>query len=215
MKQILLFTTFLIITCSSLSAKTDTLTSRTLLRPNTIQLHAGDYYMPDTEHAGKPVSQIGVTLQRIIFKGLTIGVGYTKWRTVKYGGAGAASISYFFYNDPIVGAQHALKNYQMLDFWLSYKTKIAPQHYISPVVGVSHCWGLDYYYYSHVVLSPIESETLISNNKAQYNGIIGGVTYDYYFLNNRLNIGADILFRYYPQRIKQQYDSGIHIGFNF
>ena len=107
------------------------------------------------------------------------------------------------------------KNYQMLDFWLSYKTKIAPQHYISPVVGVSHCWGLDYYYYSHVVLSPIESETLISNNKAQYNGIIGGVTYDYYFLNNRLNIGADILFRYYPQRIKQQYDSGIHIGFCF
>lgn len=215
MKQILLFTALFTITLSSLSAKTDTLTTRHPPRSNAIRINVGDYYMPDTEHMGEPWSQIGLSVERRIFKNLYVGLAYTKWRTSNSRGTGRAFITEAILGTPIVGQQVMMEYYKMYDAWLTYKIQLASHHYIAPAIGFSQCRGVDVITEFHTILSPIETETFFGRRNVVYNGLITGITYDYYFLNSRINLGADLRFRYYPGRIKQQYDSGIHIGFCF
>ena len=215
MKQILLFTALFTITLSSLSAKTDTLTSRSAPRSNAIRINVGDYYMPDTEHMGEPWSQIGLSVERRIFKNLFAGLAYTKWKKTKYGDVGQAIITEALIGYPIVGQQVMMEDYKMYDAWLTYKIQLASHHYLAPAIGFSQCRGVDVITEFHTILSPIETETFFGRRNVVYNGLITGITYDYYFLNSRINLGADLRFRYYPGRIKQQYDSGIHIGFCF
>lgn len=193
---------------------------------NSIKLLTGDFFTPNATRGEdiRPINQIGIYYERRIYKNLHAGFGYAQWEKwnmfTRFGLKEYYTIPEYKVGSytPIIGQLDYRSDYKMLDFYGFYKYHLSGRrHYLNIGLGLSYCWGLNFYleYMSppHSGINDGQISFLLKNE--HYYGLIPSISYDYLLLKNRLNIGLDTRARYYWYRPKPQYDISIHAGVNF
>lgn len=123
---------------------------------------------------------------------------------------------YYVYNNP-KGHLVQMANYYFFDIGGSYTYAINQRNKLSAHLALSNAYGTNMYLYSEVYYHT-GNETLhahFGNKKADYWGAVAGLSYDYYFWRERMNVGATVNFRYYEKDMPFFVNYGPLIGFSF
>lgn len=207
---------------------TDTLKQQKKIYPTSFKLLLGDFHMLNTTHNGRPVTQLGLSVNRTLYKNFGIGLAYIQWTMLRPDEltlpSGVKHILLYprpkYPYEPVVGQLQYRVDYKMLDVWLYYqfimnKRKL-PKHIINTGLGITHNWGYDVYVESYTVVPGyLDGTVLLREEKAAYWGLLPSLSYSYLLLKNRLCIGVDIRARIYSGWPQPQFDYGIHFGVNF
>lgn len=189
---------------------------------NSVKILFTDFYSRATSYGRFPIPEPGCTQQglyyeRRVINNFFVGVGYMQWYNLlrDFSGKGTVVLILHPFDTPVVGSLRHRIDYKMLDGYIQRKIRIKQSpHVVGLSLGMSYCWGTDVYMVSEWYYS-FEPHIVNEGRRADYYGIIPGISYDYQFWKNRLGVGGDIRARYYSGRPEAQYDYGIHIGVNF
>lgn len=182
---------------------------------NALQFETNGFYIQGRFKSASPFKQLGISYKRTFFQHWQAGIRYMQW--ISFGRESLnrhLSISEPNYER---GKIMRRKAYKMVDVYVSYKYNLTHKHSISGSLGVSRCWGENMYLTDYTVNPDPAYDAILYKERREeaYWGYFPQISYDYHFLNNRLNLGLDIRVRHYVGMPALQNDFGFHAGFNF
>lgn len=166
--------------------------------------------------------QIGFYYGRQVYKNFHLSAGYNQWYNF-----GSSSITRepalinpkFFFNRNIpVGTISFRRRYKNFDLAALYNIATEnKKHNITSGVGICYTTGInDTITLVAVNPEPFGDHDIFSGSEeVNYTGIIPQVYYNYFFLHNRVNIGAHLKYRKYLKTDLTMLELGIQVGFNF
>lgn len=183
---------------------------------NSVKLHTASFSIPKFK-LGDIAALVGGSYERRLSRNFSASLGYFQWRRYIRGGFKTEIAEYPYDRHVSRGDIVSRTGYAMVDMSAFYNCNIYKQkHFLKAGTGVSYTWGWNrfvgeqqQYSFFHGWVGPYEIE------KVGYWGVVPQLSYDYVFLKNRMNIGADVRGRYYLHVPNHQYDIGIHAGVNF
>lgn len=187
---------------------------------NTVNFLFGDFFIPETTHNGHPITQIGLSYNRRVYKNYHIGIAYLQWTPHPLLTPGdnikVTTIPVYPYV-PVIGRMEYRGDYKMIDLYVLYRLGISDNggQKIDFGIGATHNWGIDGYLKSYVQGSVLDAEVIYENVKENYWGIMPFISYNYFLLKNKVCLGADVRARFYQKWPQPQIDYGLHIGVNF
>jgi hypothetical protein len=218
---ILFYLLFQVISGNAQDVPTEVEVTQAPVFDNAVKFSTGDFRVAGTAHTqqNNPFTQIGLYYERNIYKGLGLGVGYSKWQA--FGIFSEHSNITIFEGDylqPKSGEVYYRSAYRMVDIYAFYKRQIGNRHILNAGIGISGCWGYNTYTtwvgeYPEIV-GCMPNFSLSEPKKATYQGAIVSVGYDY-MVYRRHSIGFNLRERLYSGRNKAQFDYSLHLGILF
>jgi hypothetical protein len=167
-----------------------------------------------------PVTQFSYTRQ--LNPHFAIKANYAFWRkdltkSSRFSGVNYASV--FNINIPI-DQETGIRKFKYYDIALQYRAQLNAKHSVGLALGPSYTTYLSEYIESRsFIVQPDGSVHIIqvtSNARAKEAlGAIMATEYNYSFWQNRISAGADLMGRYYPNKVPFHLIYGVHIGYNF
>lgn len=173
---------------------------------NNLKFSAASVYIPNETSGYRPLAQVGGFYERNFYKSWFVGVGYVQWMRVQNGSQ----------EGPSIGALDYKQDYKMIDLYASCFSKLSSRQTFNIGVGPTYAWGNNFYikdvyklpgYYDYTIL--------IEEKKEKFLGLVPQLGYSYGFLNNHIQLGADLKCRWFFMAIRPQFDYGFHIGYSF
>ena len=188
---------------------------------NSVKLHFGVFYIKDRHTPQKRMEVIGISFERKIHRKFGLGASYSQWESWLGGGPSGYKLEVW---EPLTvldtarGTLECRIGYRIVDVSIFYTQNLYKErHVIKAGLGVSYCWGENRYivkqYHTGIPYWGDYGESRIED--VGYGGIVPQISYDYNFLNKRVNVGCDIRARYYSGIEVAQYDLGFHVGVKF
>jgi hypothetical protein len=162
----------------------------------------------------KLTMQTSYSYRRKIYKNLSAGISYNKWkgteRNHKFG------ILYATADSPVKGTPLEYDNFKMIDVSVFYRVRLNRNEVLAGL-GMSYIYG-DVTYIDHIYINPdppYDGIIYSITSRKRYYGVTPSVSYNYYLLKNRVNVGADLRYRFCNSLGFAQVDYMIHAGVNF
>ena len=220
MKIVILF--FILAFSLSASGKTDTTSFHKKSAPR--YNNAISYAGPSLFRGWKYINRVnllfiwdgdigGVSYERRAYKNFFVKIEYSHWLDRKNTDP---RLIYFGSPDWTPGTISSAGRFKMIDCQALYAFDISKRHRVALSCGYTQTTGegeridsVTVYpgYYDYIVHS--------SPTKLRYDGIVGGISYDYFMFRNRIRVGVDVFRRHYFNSLYSTKEYGAHIGVNF
>lgn len=191
---------------------------------NSIEISMGGYMMPGViVYNHSMTNVVGLTLGRKINERTELTLGYVfpnAQGILTYGMGRLLSSEEILDSYDDLGKLFDRWRYHYWDAGVRYKIVAIGNHSLKAFQSISLAHGEnDYLENMGVVPIPGNSSHTVfieyETKKECYMGGTTGLSYDYTFWKNRINIGAHFAARYYLKNFPFQVNYGLHLGYNF
>jgi hypothetical protein len=183
-----------------------------------LQLNMGNFTVPynlDKNIFNGFFNQAGISYSHQLTGQFSIKASYNKWMLLSirypiYAIGYAERLKQPFYE---VGQILGRSGHNMIDVSGTYQHKLNHKHALWAGLGVSYTWG-KYSEITKIYNGGWGRELRIEQKKSKHIGLMAELGYNYFMLNNRINIGASESVRAYPNMPLQLYFN-LNLGYNF
>ena len=169
-------------------------------------------------HTPSILNQQSLSTSVRVYKNFELNFAFSKWNSKNIGYAFPNYISYGYPNDTTQLNNWKFRQikYKFIDLMLGYKMNLFQNTTFSLGFGPSFAYGTDNIIYQYYLNPSPPNDLLIwtHNISNRQIGIVAKANPNYLILKKRINIGALIQCRYYPNTLSQR-EIGITIGYNF